>query len=318
MEYRRLGAAGPNVSVIGMGTWAIGGLTPGATSYGPMDDDTSRDAIVASLEAGVTFFDTANVYGDGHSEELLGETLRPFRHTVVIATKCGMQSLAGGKDFSPRAVMQSVHSSLHRLRTDYVDLLQLHDPPIALAADDALRRVLTDMVAAGTVRALGVSIKSPADGLAFLDGCWQSVQCNLNLMDVRAIECGLVSKAAAAGVGIIARTPLAFGFLSERFGDEPPTFHHSDHRSRWAPRQIEAWLSARRVFEPVAAASGRSLPQLALAFCKDMPGVTATIPGSTTRQESLENAFVGSLPPLEPSLMSELVETSKGQRFFLR
>jgi len=317
MEYRDLGSSGLRVSVIGMGTWAIGGRTPGNTSYGHMDDRASRDAVRAAVEAGITFFDTANIYGQGHAEEILGEALGSDRKRVVVASKCGMGSIAGDKDFSAAALRRSVEGSLRRLGTDHLDLLQLHDPSPDLADDPELLATMSELMASGKVVAVGVSVKSPVEGLSFLNGRWHSVQCNFNMIDLRAADCGLIDAAAAAGVGIIARTPLAFGFLSDRFDDGPPVFAEGDHRARWSAEQIRLWLDAPRHFAPFATAAGRSMAQLAISFCKDFPGVTATIPGSTTRTESQENAAVGSLPRLEEETLAAITAAARSRRFFL-
>src|SRR5882724_10158294 len=128
MKYRQLGATGLQVSEIGFGTWGIGGRTEGETSYGDTDDGASRDALGAALDRGVTFFDTSNVYGDGHSETLIGEALGPRRNQVVLATKAGFVGYQVPADFSPANLRASLFGSLRRLRTDVVDLLQLHNP----------------------------------------------------------------------------------------------------------------------------------------------------------------------------------------------
>ena len=127
MRYRPLGSSSIQVSVVGFGAWGIGGRTPGATSYGATDDAVSRRALEEAFDRGITFYDTASVYGDGHSEELIGECFDGRRHEIVIATKAGITSSFRGYDFSAPALRASLEGSLRRLRTDYVDLFQLHN-----------------------------------------------------------------------------------------------------------------------------------------------------------------------------------------------
>ena len=127
MHYRPLGSSGISVSVVGFGAWGIGGRTPGATSYGETDDTLSRRALNEAFDLGITFYDTASAYGDGHSEELIGECFEGRRRQVVIATKAGITPSFRGYDFSAAGLRTSLEGSLRRLRTDYVDVFQLHN-----------------------------------------------------------------------------------------------------------------------------------------------------------------------------------------------
>src|SRR5690348_6794459 len=125
MRYRSLGKSGLTVSEIGFGAWGIGGRTAGETSYGETDDQRSRAALDRAFDLGITFFDTANVYGDGHSETLIGEAFAQKRDRVVIGTKAGLIRFGEAPDFSPEALRRSLAGSLKRLQSDYVDLFQL-------------------------------------------------------------------------------------------------------------------------------------------------------------------------------------------------
>ena len=137
MNYRSLGRTGLVVSEIGFGAWGIGGRTVSQTSYGDTDDRTSLAALARAQDCGITFFDTSAAYGNGHSEELIGEALAGVRHEAVLATKAGYEAWDQPPDFSAAAIVASTERSLARLRTDYVDLLLLHNAPLdTLLASD--------------------------------------------------------------------------------------------------------------------------------------------------------------------------------------
>jgi aryl-alcohol dehydrogenase-like predicted oxidoreductase len=308
MRSRPLGRTGIAVSEIGFGAWGIGGATPGATSYGRTDDAASLRALNAAIACGINFFDTSNVYGYGHSEELLGQALRARRDKVVIATKAGLYRYGEAADFSAAHIRKSLEDSLRRLRSDYVDLLQLHNPPperMRDAADicETIRRLKSE----GRIRAFGVSVREPADGLAAVEHLEpDAIQANFNLLDQRALDCCLFAAAAARHCAIIARTPLCFGFLGGRI-DESTTFPTEDHRSRWPRQQVVAWLRGGRQMlrhaEPTETAS-----QFALRFCLSFEAVACVIPGMLRAEEVIENAAASRSGPIPRSILAALRE----------
>jgi aryl-alcohol dehydrogenase-like predicted oxidoreductase len=317
MKYRALGSTGLTVSAIGFGGWGIGGLTAGATSYGETDDAVSRRALAHAFERGITFFDTSPAYGDGRSERLIGETFRDRRDKVVIATKAGYRSWAAAPDYSPAAIRASVEGSLARLGTDYVDLLQLHNAPAALLrGEPAIAAALDELARAGKIRAWGVSAKSPADGAEAIRGAGaRVVQANLNMLDVRAITGGLVDAALAAGAGLVARTPLCFGFL----GGDASDFAPGDHRAAWPARQIARWREgAARMFAEAAPAAPAARAATALRFCLSVPAVASVIPGILTPEEAERNAAAGDLPPLPAEQYAAVLALNRAQDFFVR
>ena len=318
MKYRSLGNTGIKVSEIGFGTWAIGGLTPGQTSYGKTNDKVSFDALLTAFDLGINFFDTANVYGNGHSEELLGKAFKKYRTKVIIASKCGLKDYSSQHDFSNKAVRASVESSLARLQTDYLDLLQLHDPPPDIATNEKLIETLSKLRNEGKIRAIGVSVKSPIDGLQFLKNPWQTIQCNLNMIDQRALNCGLLSQAARANIGIITRTPLAFGFLSGNFTGKAVKFEPGDHRSRWPDKQIRIWADAPNYFLELNKNKNRTLVQLAMKFCISFDSIATTIPGITTRDEAIENAFVSDIKLLSKTEINGIMRIGSKHKFFIK
>lgn len=318
MNYHNLGNTGIKVSEIGFGTWPIGGLTPNQTSYGKTNDKVSLETLRTAFDLGINFFDTANVYGDGHSEELLGKVFKKDRPKVIIASKCGLKSFKSKHDFSNKAIRASLEDSLTRLQTDYLDLLQLHNPPQETAADEKLIEILDKLRDEGKIRAIGVSVKSPADGLKFLNHPWQTIQCNFNMIDQRALDCGLISKAAKTGIGIITRTPLAFGFLSGNFMGKDMKFKKGDHRSRWPKEQIRLWAEAPKYFAGLNENKSRTLAQLAVKFCISFNGIATTIPGIANKKEAIENASVSNLAPLSKAEINEIIRIENENKFYIK
>ena len=318
MKYRALGTTGLTVSEIGFGAWGIGGRTAGTTSYGDTDDRTSLAALERAFDCGITFFDTSAAYGDGHSEQLIGQAFAHRRDKVVIATKAGYDSWDRPPDFSPQAIARSVEQSLRRLRSDYIDLLQLHNPPIEALSERKLAEALKRLQAEGKIRAWGVSAKSPAEAIEALTAfAAPVVQANFNLMDVRALESGLLAKAAQLGAGFIGRTPLCFGFLSGTIRRDT-TFPPGDHRLGWSRAQLDNWIDgASELLAAVKARPGREGSQAALRFCLAQAALSTTIPGILTAAEAEENASASGLGPLPPAAVAAVLDINKRRRFFV-
>ncbi|MBV8407518.1 MAG: aldo/keto reductase [Alphaproteobacteria bacterium] len=318
MNYRRLGKTGLVVSEIGFGAWGIGGRTAAETSYGDTDDATSLAALRRALERGITFFDTSAAYGDGHSEELIGQAVKGKRGQVVIATKAGYDSWERPPDFSPAGIVASTERSLRRLGTDYVDLLQLHNPPAAALAATEVREAIQRLIDRGKIRAWGVSGKGPQEALEAVRSAGAPVvQANFNMMDLRAIDCGLMAEAIRADTGFIARTPLCFGFLSG-------TIHHAtrfaagDHRARWPRAQIVNWIEgAGELLSALSAAPGREGAQAALRFCLAFPAISSTIPGILTPEEADQDAAASSLGALPDEAVKAVLAINRSRRFFV-
>lgn len=319
MKYRPLGRTGLTVSEIGFGAWGIGGRTAGETSYGATDDARSRAALERAFELGITFYDTSNVYGDGHSEALIGEVFEHRRERIVIATKAGLARYDSPPDFSALALRRSLDESLTRLRATYVDLFQLHNPPA-----DLFRRqpesyaALQELARDGKIRSFGVSVKAPAEALAMLEEHFvPTVQVNLNMLDIRALDSGLIDRAAGGGIGVIARTPLSFGFLSGAV-TRKTRFPEGDHRRRWPRPQIERWIEgAAALNEAAGQGPGEPPSQVALRFCLSFPGVSTVIPGILTPGEAEENARASALGALPDAARDRVVALNRRQSFFI-
>lgn len=319
MRYHSLGRAGFPVSEIGFGAWGIGGATPGATSYGKTDDAVSIEAIRAALEVGISFIDTSAVYGYGHSEEVIGLALAgDLRARAVIATKAGLAEYGQPADFSAGHLERSLMGSLKRLRTEYVDLFQLHNPPQSvLQQPDEILDLVRTLKADGRIRAFGVSVRTPEDGFLAIQGMSpDAIQVNLNLLDQRALSSGFVAAAQAAQVAVIARTPLSFGFLSGAVNRDT-VFAAEDHRSRWPRAQIERWLDGADQFWACRDHDDQSRADFALRFCLSLPGVTSTIPGILTAQEAGLNARAAALGPLPVTVLEKLRQIADSTDFFV-
>ena len=321
MNRRLLGRTGLTVSEVGFGAWAIGGNRYG-NSYGPTDDAESIRAIHRAIDLGCTFFDTADVYGHGHSEELLGQAQQGLRRQVIIATKVGGNfynrdihpllrdriGQATGMPFDripPDALLPVTHDanftanyirfalamSLARLKTDYIDLLQLHNPPLQQIAALETYGVLEDLKKEGLIRAYGVSVHTPEEGQAAIQSTMpDTVQLVYNLAR-REAEPAFLPAARAANVGVIVREPLANGFLAGRYGEDS-SWDKGDIRSHM-PHQYVVQLVAlgRRVLE-LSGRTNHTPAQLALRFVLDNPVVATVIVGTKTVAQAEENFVV--------------------------
>jgi aryl-alcohol dehydrogenase-like predicted oxidoreductase len=319
MKYRPLGRTGLVVSEIGFGCWGIGGVTAGATSYGEVDDAVSLKALDRALDLGVNFYDTSNLYGDGHSEALLGQAFGKRRDKVIIATKAG-RSDYDTEAYSPADLRRSIEGSLRRLRTDYVDVVQVHSPSsIEALKQTEVMATLNRLKGEGKIRAVGVSVKAPAEGVPAINELGAGViQVNFNLVDQRASEGDVLAVAAQHGVGVIGRTPLCFGMLSGKVAPET-VFDTRDHRSLWSKEQIARWIEASSMFVQAVAEQGRqSTAQAALRFCLSYPAISSTIPGMLRASEVDENAAASDLGPLAAADLERIVEVYRNTDFFVR
>lgn len=312
MNYRVLGRTGLRVSEIGMGAWAIGGNQFG-NSYGPTDDEESRRATRKALDMGCNFFDTADVYGHGHSEELLGKVLGPVRDEVIIATKGGgdFYSSPPRANFSPDYIRSAAEQSLLRLRTDRIDLYQLHNPPPPMIEDGAVFGILRDLQGEGKIRFAGLSIFDPREGLAALQhGTVDALQVVFNLLRWEPAR-DLFRAAAGEGVGIIAREPLHNGFLTGKFS-RGVQFPPGDIRATWPAEYVEALMRTAdglRFLE----CDGRTLAQAALQFCLAHRAVSVAIAGCKTEAQVVENFSAPSAPRLKRAELDRVIAVLFGK-----
>ncbi len=301
MEKRSIRRLGRDVSVIGLGTWQLG------ADWGAVSPDDARAVLDAAVGEGISFFDTADVYGDGRSEQFCGELLR--RHPgVFVATKMGRRVEQRPENYNPANFEAWNARSRANLGVDRLDLLQLHCPPDGVYMNDAVFGTLDAMVAAGRIAAYGVSVETCDQALAAIARPHvATVQIILNCFRLKPLE-RVLPAAAEAGVGIIARVPLASGLLSGRY-DEHTTFAPEDHRTfnrhgeafdvgeTFSGVPFDVGLQAVRELRQ---AIGPDLPlaRFALRWIIDQPGVSTVIPGARNVEQMRGNAAAASAPPL--------------------
>ena len=294
MEYRKFGKTDLVVSEVGFGAWAIGGAaivgnTP--IGWGPADDKTSTLAIQSAVEQGINFFDTADFYGLGHSETLLGKALKG--RDVLIATKVGHRSINDQivLDYSKDYILQACESSLQRLQRDVIDYYQLHSARINHLEKGDCIEAMELLKKQGKIRYWGLSLNTfqPFAEAEFLmnSHLGNGFQTVFNLINQRSLP---MIKKAAKGYGIIARMPLQFGLLTGKFS-KSEKFSADDHRNfRLTPeimnRSIE--LLEEQVW-PVAHDEGLSPAQLAMSFILSYPEISTVIPGIRTKEHVLQN-----------------------------
>ena len=311
MEQRPLGRTGADVSVIGLGTWQLGG------DWGDVDDDAAEEVLEAALDAGVTLLDTADVYGDGRSEERIRKALAPRGDRPFVATKAGRRADPfEAAQYTPENLRAWIDRSRRNLGVDTLDLVQLHCPPPATYEDDRVYDTLDALVAEEAIAAYGVSVETVAEGMrALARPGVQSLQVILNIFRRKPLE-ELLPAAQRAGVGILARVPLASGLLTGKY-DESTTFPADDHRNfnrngaafdvgeTFAGVPFDVGVAAAR---EVAEIAGPDIPTAAfsLRWVIDQPGVTTVIPGARNVTQVRGNVAAATLAPLTDSQLSDL------------
>jgi aryl-alcohol dehydrogenase-like predicted oxidoreductase len=312
MQKRRLGRTDMEVSVVGFGAWAIGG------SWGAVDDSESMRALHASIDAGVNFIDTADVYGDGRSERLVGQLRRERPgDTVWIATKAGRRLPKQTPDGYSRANLQGwVERSLTNLDVDAIDLLQLHCPHPRVYDMPEVFGILDDLVREGKLRYYGVSVETCGEAIrAIRHPNVQSVQIIFNMFRLKPAEV-FFPQARRQQVGILARVPLASGLLTGRL-DRSSSFAADDHRrfnrngeefdkgETFSGVPYDVGLDAVDRLRPLVP-NGATMAQWALRWILMEEAVTTTIPGARNVAQARENAAAAGLPPLSDTVMADV------------
>jgi aryl-alcohol dehydrogenase-like predicted oxidoreductase len=313
MKYNKLGNTGLEVSQLGFGAWGIGG-----DAYGPVDKNVAITALHFAADQGINFYDTSDLYGSGRSEEILGEAFENRRDKVILATKFGMLPHSGRAlptDFSIGNIRQSLEKSLKRLRSDYIDLYQFHSPTIDTFENAEIFDFLETLKKEGKIRAYGGSMRSPADAKTAIEKYGlKSTQVNFNLIDHRAVESGLTKTAQENHAGVIARTPLGFGFLTGTLTEKDLNFGEKDHRRFYPREQLERWLQAPKLFDKFYAE--RNTVSFALRFCMDTPGITTVIPGMSNKDEVIKNLQSLKTAPLKAAEFTEIEQIYRDKLFF--
>lgn len=311
MEYRELGRTGWKISTVSFGAWAIGG------SWGQVSDENSLAALHRALDLGVNFFDTADVYGDGHSERLLARLRRERGEPFFVATKAGRRlnpHVPAG--YNRQNITAFVERSLQNLETEALDLLQLHCPPTPVYYMPELFAVLDDLQQAGKIRHYGVSVEKVEEALKAIEyPNVQSVQIIFNIFRQRPRDLFL-AEAERRGVGILARLPLSSGMLTGKLkpnsqfaGDDHRQFNRQgeafDRGETFSGLDYEVGLAAVEQLRP-GLPPDWSLSQLALRWILMFPAITCTIPGGRRPEQVLENVQAADLPPVPAGLMATI------------
>jgi aryl-alcohol dehydrogenase-like predicted oxidoreductase len=310
MEQRPLGRTGADVSVVGLGTWQLGG------DWGDVSEDDAAEVLDAALGAGVTLLDTADVYGDGRSEERIRKALAPRSDRPFVATKAGRRADPfEASQYTPENLRAWIDRSRRNLGVDTLDLVQLHCPPPAVFSDQRVYDALDSFVEDGAIAAYGVSVETVAEGLTALQHPGvQTIQVILNVFRRKPLE-ELLPAAARAGVGILARVPLASGLLSGKYSTDT-TFPADDHRNfnrhgeafdvgeTFAGVPFEVGVAAAR--EVAEIAGDVPTATFALRWIIDQPGVTTVIPGARTVEQVRGNVAAGDLSPLTDAQLADL------------
>jgi len=317
---RTLGKSGIDVTAIGLGLWAVRG-----DQWGAVDDRATLDTIDAALDAGVTFFDTADVYGDGHSEELLGQAMQGRRDRFIVASKIGWKGFDDTRRTTAydtvEKLVAGVESNLRRLQTDYLDIIQSHisyrEPTMEIFVE-GFQRLQRD----GKVRAYGLSTSDFEYLQAFnADGGCATLQIDYSILN-RTPEKDIFPYCQTHNIGVIVRGPLAMGLLTGKFSQDT-VFEENDFRRNWQtdPDQNAIFRHDLKVVERLQplASEARTMAQLALQFVLAHPAVSTVIPGAKTPAQLRDNLGALAAPELTPAEMiriNEIVPPGGGRKIW--
>jgi len=313
MNYRLLGRTGMKVSEVSFGAWAIG------ASWGPVDDRTSMAALHKAVDLGVNFFDTADVYGNGRSERLIGRLLRDRSETIYVATKAGRKLNPHiAEKYTPKAIGKFVEASLRNLGVEALDLLQLHCPPPAIYYSPEMFGTLDLMVRAGKLKNYGVSVEKVEEALKAIEypGV-KTIQIIFNMFRQRPADL-FFREARSRWIGILARVPLASGLLTGKM-TRTTRFKSDDHRQynrkgqefdrgeTFAGVDYARGLAAVDELKKILP-KGMTMTQFALKWILMNDAVSCVIPGGKTPEQVADNCAAASVPRLSRGTMRQVRE----------
>ncbi|HEV3379406.1 MAG TPA: aldo/keto reductase [Trebonia sp.] len=312
MEQRILGRTGKAVSVIGLGTWQLG------ADWGSVSENDALTVLRAAVESGVTFFDTADVYGDGRSERVIGRFLAGNAgQGITVATKMGRRLTQVASNYTLENFRAWTDRSRVNLGVDRLDLVQLHCPPTAVYESDAVYDALDTLVAEDRIAAYGVSVETCAQALtAIARPGVASVQIIMNAFRRKPLD-RVLPAASDAGVGIIVRVPLASGLLSGRY-TAGTRFAADDHRTynrhgeafdvgeTFSGVEFATGIEAAAEFAGIVAGHGGTTAQAALRWIIQQPGVTTVIPGARNTEQAGQNGASADLQPLSADTLGQV------------
>jgi len=296
MEFRKFGSTDLEVSTIGFGAWGIGGPAMAGDipiGWGKVEDKTSTQALKASLDRGINFYDTANFYGLGHSEELLGKVFGN-REDVIIASKVGHrldENQSIYVDYSKKHIIEACEQSLKRLKRDAIDFHQLHTAKVADFENGECIEAMEQLKKEGKIRYWGVSLNTfnpePEADYLLDNNLGDGLQIVFNIINQKARA--IIDKSQALSKGIIARMPLQFGLLTGKFSADSK-FPKDDHRAfRFNKEILKKSLLALENIWDMTSEHNLSKTSLSLSFITSYQGVSTVIPGIKTEQQAVEN-----------------------------
>jgi aryl-alcohol dehydrogenase-like predicted oxidoreductase len=323
VEQRQLGRTGPEISVVGLGTWQLGG------DWGKVTEAAAREVLETSAEEGVTFFDTADVYGDGRSEQILGGFLADHSGDgLTVATKMGRRAAQAPSSYNLASFRAWIDRSRRNLGVEQLPLVQLHCPPSAVLERDETYDALDSLVEDGSIAAYGVSVETADQALAAIARPHvRSVQIILNAFRLKPLD-RVLPAAREHGVGVVARIPLASGLLAARY-EQSTTFGPDDHRTynregaqfdigeTFSGVDFQTGVEAAQEFARLCrerAPQGITPAQAAIAWVCQQPGLTTVIPGARNPTQARANAAAGSVGRLDEAFFQGVHELY--DRFF--
>ncbi|MCW8130126.1 MAG: aldo/keto reductase [Planctomycetota bacterium] len=311
MRRRDLGSTGIKVGEIGFGAAAIGGgavVAGRGMAYGAVDDATSLAALARAFQLGVSFVDTADAYGMGHSETLVGKALRVAPRRVVVATKVGhvrRDPEPQAKDFSPEYIRKACDRSLSRLGVTCIDVYQLHGAPREVLENRATWDVLRELKDKGKIAHYGASIGAAEEGrIAVEAGEAETLQIPYHLLSRG--HASLFPFCQKHGVGVIVRIPLYHGLLTGKYAAGHVFPENDGRRQRFDAATLSGELARIEKLRFLTEQTGRTLAQAALRFCLASDVVSVVIPGIKTPQQADENALAAHAPELTPGELKQI------------
>ena len=316
MRYNKLLRSDLQISEIGFGCWGLG-----SDSYGIITESQSLDILTFASDIGFNFFDTSSLYGNRISEKRLGKFLKRNQNKIVISTKAGLlphKPFQIKRNFKKKFIEQSIEKSLRYLNKN-IDIFFLHSPlPRDILENDELLSFLSNKKKEGDINLIGLSADSPYDIHKILKHIdFDIVQTNFNLMDQRLIELDLINYLNSRKINIIARTPLAFGFLSGEVNIKV-IMKQQDHRKHWSKKQLNIWANGFKKFNKIRNKYSQNPSQFALNFCRSFSQIQTVIPGMMNRNNIIENFICSQKSQINEEDLKKVFNIYKKNIFFLK
>ncbi len=309
---RTFGKTDWQINEIGLGCWGLGGM-----AYGTIDENESKKALAYAYEQGIDFFDTADVYGFGRSEELIAEVLAD-KKDVIIASKIGIDFYHGGvhRNWAADYLTAALEKSLKRLKKETLDLCQLHNPSLKEIKKGEVFEVMAKLKKEGKIKEYGISVHGPDQAIAAIeqDPHLTSIQCIVNMIDQRCIE-KLFPLAQEKQIALIAREPLASGLLTGKM-DQTTTFSKDDHRNSWTQEKLELDLKKFEVIQETWKETDLNLAQAAIEFVLSFKEIAVVIPGGKRPSQIQANLKASQRKNLTPKIIKQITNLYKENPLF--